>query len=889
MLWHCSLAAVIGIDYGQQYIKAMVVSPRAPLELVLTPEAKRKDVSGLAIRKQGDGIERVYGSAVGSLATRFPKNSLLHLKPLLGKTEGDESDILLYLKEHPGVNITTTRGNSLAISVDGQQYPIEELGAMNIQEIVNRANSFMKEKDSSSSDHVDKLAITVPDFFDERQRRAMLDVGSLTTDNLETCLISDGLSVLLNFAFKQRDFVPGEPQYYIVYDMGAGSTRASLFSILQPTIETEPLKIEFGGYGFDKHLGGSKFTLDVAGLIENKFLESHKNIRTDVLHSNPNAVAKINQAAEKAKLILSANNEASVSIESLIGDIDFRTKITRQDFEDFIQESVVDLIKPIEDALDEQLWESPIALKDVQGIILTGGSSRVPIVQQRLCHALGENKILKSVNADESAVNGATIRAVKLFNAFKTKAVDIVERSTSAFSLRAMSDEVEMNVFPKGKIFPSTETIEIKDRIDSSEAFTMDFFENGKILRTVTVSPESLKKAFVSDECSDGVSFNLTMSLSRDRLFELDKIQALCWNEPTIDAETESTDATKNSSANDGENIREVSSRRFKSSRVDFTVKEASSSHLSHQEKYRLREHIRALNERDYENFEFERAKNELEALLYETREFISSEDIATSGPKRHLDKLAEIIPAYLSWLEDESDGALKIDVTSKIAEINDLKGKIELYVESLSEPLDVKQFEGLLEKADKITKQLTVERERLHEGLSALNETFSQAGYDAQKEYSKINLPYYLSNPLKTWEEKLEALEELAKVVQEKLSSNSLNDESREQLFESKLAFDKACIELEQTIELFEKARNYRFRELLSWFQRAEKAKRRKELKSKSLEMLKSSSTSVTPTPEVTSDSFTTTSLMSTSTSSSIIPTDDSGATKEAPFHDEL
>lgn len=886
LLWHSSLAAVLGIDYGQQNVKAMVVSPRAPLELVLTPEAKRKDVSGLAIRKQGDGIERVYGSAVGSLATRFPKNTLLHLKPLLGKTEADETDLLLYLREHPGVEITSAKSGSLAVSVDGKQYPVQELSAMNVQEIVNRANSLVREKDSTSSDSVDRLAITVPDFFDQHQRRALLDVGSLTTDDLETCLISDGLSVLLNFAFKQRDFVSGEPQYYVVYDMGAGSTKASLFSILQPANESEPLKVEFGGYGFDQHLGGSKFTMDVASLIENKFLETHKNIRTDALHNNPNALAKINQAAEKAKLVLSANSEASVSIESLIDEIDFRTKITRQEFEDFVQDSVVDLIKPLEDALDKQLWHSQVAVKDIQGVILTGGSTRVPIVQQRLSIALGEKKILKSVNADESAVNGATIRAVKLFNAFKTKAVDVVERSPSEYGLKVMADEAETIVFPKGSVFPQSKTIEIVSRNKVSKDLTVDLFEDGRILQTLTVSQDAVKKSIGSRNCSEGISFNATLSLSRDRLFEVDKIQAICRDDISNGANNDNSDEELSTGQSSQSNKSKDKNTNEKVSKVDFTTKDVPPSHLTRQEKYRLREHIRALNEKDSERFEFERAKNELEALLYDTRDFISSEDVSETGPKSHLEKLTEIIPTYLEWLEDESDSADKVDIMSKSAEIKELRKNIELYLESLSEPLDVDQFQGLVKKADTLSSKLTVDRGLPHEGLNLLNETFAQSGYDAYQEYSKINLPYYLSNPLSKWEEKLNALQTIANATRGQIASHTLEEVSREELFELKLSFDQSCIEVSQIIELLEKARNYRFRELLSWYQRVEKARKRKESRSKSSEMLNSSSNITASSSEVLNESTTVT-PSPTSTASSSIPQSSTGET--VPVHDEL
>lgn len=886
-----SVAAVIGVDYGQQYIKAMVVSPQAPLELILTPESKRKDVSGLAIRGLGGGsIERLYGSSVGSIATRYPKNSLLHSKPLLGKTLGDETDIRLYLKEHPGVEIVSTERHSLAFFVDGVQYPIEEVTAMSIQEVLNRANKLLKEKDPAGIDLVDKLALTVPGFYNQHQRRALLDVGSITSDTLETCLVNDGLAVMINFAFKIRDFVPGELQYYIVYDMGGGSTRASLFSILQPLNETEPLKLEFGGYGYDAHLGGSKFTSEVASLIENKFLEAHKNIRTDTFHANPKALAKIVQAAEKAKLILSANMEAIVSIESLVDAIDFRTTISRQEFEDFIQDSVADIMQPIEDAMDTQMWSSLITTRELSGVILTGGSSRVPIVQQQLSTVLGEERVLKSVNADESVVNGATIRSVKLFNAFKTKSLDIVDRCVYNYAIKLNDEDSEEIVFPKGSVYPVQRILTLEGLSDISESITVDLFENDKLFQTVTV--KAAARYFTDGACPNGVVYNATLSISQNGLFELDKIEAICLKEDVLKI----VSAGDNDEASEEINVEAMKSKIAKvnrSTKLEMAKEDVPIKHMSFKEKNRLRAHISSLELKDKERFELEEAKNLLEGLLYETRGFLESESIAENGPKAHLEKLEKLIPDYLVWLEDGSDGASKASIVAKTMEINDLKSKIEVYVQSLTEPLDSKQFQGMINSAHELLEEFSEAKNQVHEGLSLLEGKISDLGYDAQQEYSKINLPYYISNSLKGWNETLDAFNEVVASLEELVNSGRVDESNREDLFEMKLAFDAAYIELEEKTDLFKKGRDYRFRELLSWLQRMEKARKRKDEKLKKNlgdQEEESEEGQISQTKSSTSRSKSTTTSKVTSVPSPTNVEAESSITAETKrFHDEL
>ncbi|QLG71758.1 hypothetical protein HG535_0C01070 [Zygotorulaspora mrakii] len=826
-----ALAAVLGIDYGQQFLKAMVVSPQAPMELILTPESKRKDVSGLAIRKLGsnpDDIERLFGSSVGSLSTRFPKDTLLHLKPLLGKPGSDMNDMTLYLREHPGVEIVDTKRNSLAFKVRGTEYSVEELVAMNIQEIINRANSLLKEKDPSGFDFVDRLSLTVPEFFTQHQRKALLDVGTITTDNLQTCLVNDGLSVLINFAFKHRDFTPGEKLYYIVYDMGSGSTKASLFSIMQPINDTEPLTLEIGGYGFNDRLGGSKFTLDIASLIQNRFLEQHKAVRTFSLNASPKSLAKIVQAAEKAKLVLSANSEAHVSIESLIDEIDFKTTISRSEFEEFIQEGVRDIAGPIEGALSTQFWDDPIDLDDLSGIILTGGSSRVPVVQEQLSKFVPEEKILRSVNADESAVNGATVRGVKIFDAFKTKPLNIIERSVFNYGIKVQQEESEEIIFHRGTEYPSQKTITIDPLEKANDKFTIDLYENDRIFKTVAVSTKDVERSFTSESCPLGVSYNITFTLSHNRIFDVDKAEAICQKNSSVgdsgvDSEKDVTDVNSDTS----KNSKGKPSRKLK---LLLTKDDTPIKHMSSDEKYQCRKHISFLVKTDKERYELEAAKNSLEALLYETRIYLENTDIIETGPKIHLERLAELIPDYLEWLEDGADDFKKGDIEEKISQIQKLRNKIETYLKYLSEPLDGKQFKDMLEKSNNLSQKLADSKQQVNDTIELIEDKVAEFDLDVHEEYSKISLPSYIARLLAGWDETLSSLREKTTSIETMIESGALEQTDRDDLLEMKLSFDEVSIEFEKKINAFNMGKDYRFRELLSLTQKLEKVRKRKE-----------------------------------------------------------
>ena len=826
--FRAAMAAVLGIDFGQQNIKAMVVSPQAPLEIVLTSESKRRDISGLAIKNlegQKGVIERIYGSGIGSIATRFPKNTLLHLKPLLGKTIEDEIIIMDYLREHPGVEMTSTDWNSIAFVVDGIAYPIEELVAMNIQEIVNRANLLLNEIDSKSSDKVSELAITVPEYFDQYQRQALLNIGSITTDMLKTVLVSDSLSVAISFVLRQRSFTPGETEYYAVYDIGSGSVEASLYSVSQPVNETEPIQIEFGGYGFNPHLGGSTFTLAIANLIENKFLEKHSEIRTGKLQADAKSMAKIVQAADKAKLVLSANSEVSVSIESLISDIDFRTTITRAEFQDFISENVDETISPLKEMIDNQLWNTTISIKDINGVILAGGANRIPMIQEQLSNFIGKDNILRSVNADEAAVNGATIRGTKLFNAFRTKNLNIIERSINSYAINLPGSDSQKVIFDKGSQLPNLKSFILNIDEEPSDNFVIDMVENSRLFNSIKVDASSVSKKFTAKKCPNGIAYNATFSLSHNKIFGLADITAVCLKNALVSNETDNE--IENPFVLDSAEVKFDKSNTFE--KMIFKNEFASIKQMSYRELNELRSHIRILDKQDKDRFEFHELQNTLETMLYSARGLLDDEDIVKYGPVSEIEELSNMVPEYLEWLEEKSTPSMMEEISSKIIEVQDLKEKIEIYAKTINEPLGLDEFLALVEKSEYLIGNVTEKEESMLAELLESKNLFSEYDLDVESEFEKIKLPNSLSTELSDWNTTLSTLRDSIYFVKYFINGKMFDTLSREKLFNMKTTLEEAYEKAEKNLKSFFSSIDYRVRETQSVYQRKVRSVKRK------------------------------------------------------------
>ncbi|CCH59957.1 hypothetical protein TBLA_0C01420 [Henningerozyma blattae CBS 6284] len=828
---NCINGALLGIDYGSKHLKAMVVAPQAPLELVLTPQARRKDISGLVIRHaepNSKHLDRIYGSEIGSLSTRFPGNTFLNLKYLLGASNVINEDIYSFLS--PGVELVETNRNSVAFVIDGVEYPLEELVSMNIQEIINRSNLLLSEKTKTTSgvNTIDKLAITIPEYFKQTKRQALLDIGEMTTDSLDTVVINDGMSIALNFALKnQNDFTPGEIYYYIIYDMGSSSTRSTLISVEQPLNTSEPMRLEFGGYGYqDQFFNGDFITLQTAELIKERFFSKHSKTHTkEDLANNPKARAKIIEAAEKAKLILSANNDASISIESLLPDLDFRSTIKRSELENLLEPYKDSIIQPIKDSLfiENQMWNEPnscIELANINGIIMAGGSTRVPFVQKILSQFIDKDKILKNINADEAAVNGVTIRGIKLLDAFKTKPIDIVDHSIYNYSI--VSNDLKLTVsegydhnsaliFKRGTTYPNKTSFVVnleENKLEDSYTITT-VEDNNSTIDTILITTKNAKKNSNIKKCPNGVAFNFTFELTKDRLFNLYSVDAICNQKDTNNTST--------------------------SIALPFTITKSQVRRLTNKERNLIREKITLLNKLDAERFEFQESLNILESRLYDIRSFLDDEQIISKGPAKQLDELTKLFSTYLKWLEEESIDTSKVknkkDVIKMTNDLDSLKKSIEFYIKSSNEPLDTKQFEKLLEKSQALLDQIKDIEENSDSTLVKYKKSFINImKSDIHDEFSKIKLPRYLTNALSSWNSTYTSFIDEVHNLENILKKKILKKMAREELFDIKTSIDDYLSALEPQIAYFDKAIEYKLKEIESSYQRKLRVLKRKE-----------------------------------------------------------
>ncbi|KAG8528821.1 uncharacterized protein KY384_006510 [Bacidia gigantensis] len=435
-------SAVIGIDFGTEYIKAALVKPGVPLDIVLTKDSKRKETAAVAFKgpkaqvdtSHGETFpERIYGGDAAALAARFPKDVYFNLKPLLGVSK--DSDVAVeFGARFPELDMVETsstgslgfKSNSFVPSEE--PFVIEELLAMELKNIKANAESM-----AGKGYSVDDVVMTIPPFYTAVERRAITTAAELAGLRVLS-LISDGLAVGLNYA-TSRSFPivneGGKPETHLVYDMGAGSTTATVLRFQARTVKDvgrfnkTVQEVQVLGTSWDRTLGGDALNGLILDDMVHKFTEQTAikklGLDSQQMKSHGRTMAKLRKESERVRQVLSANTETFANFEGLYFDEqNFKYKLSRANFEKMAASYFDRVRKPVSEALEI----AKLTVSDIDSVILHGGAVRTPFVQKQLeSLTKSSDKVRTNVNSDEAAVFGAGFKAATISPSFRVKEI----------------------------------------------------------------------------------------------------------------------------------------------------------------------------------------------------------------------------------------------------------------------------------------------------------------------------------------------------------------------------------------------------------------------------------------------------------------------------------
>jgi len=373
------MSKVIGIDLGTT--NSCVAVMEGPDATVITnPEGGRTTPSIVAIN---DGGERLVGQIAKRQAITNPENTVFGVKRLIGRKYASK-EVQNDIKILPFIIEQASNGD-VRIKIKGKQYSSAEVSSFILANIKNTAEQYLGEK-------VTDAVITVPAYFDDSQRQATKDAGKIAGLNVLR-IINEPTAASLAYGLDKK-----KEEKIAVFDLGGGTFDISILEIGEGVFE---VKATNG----DTHLGGEDFDLRLIDYLADEF---NKDQGID-LRSDKMALQRLKEAAEKAKMELSSSMETDVNLPFITADASgpkhLNIKITRAKLESLVSELLDNLEKPCRAALKD----SGLSTGEINEVILVGGMTRMPAVQERV-KKIFDKEPHRGVNPDEVVALGAAIQ-----------------------------------------------------------------------------------------------------------------------------------------------------------------------------------------------------------------------------------------------------------------------------------------------------------------------------------------------------------------------------------------------------------------------------------------------------------------------------------------------
>ncbi|MFN6963522.1 MAG: molecular chaperone DnaK [Pyrinomonadaceae bacterium] len=372
------MSKIIGIDLGTTNSVVAVMEGGEPV-VITNEEGGRTTPSVVAFTKDGN---RLVGQVAKRQAVTNPENTLYSIKRFIGRKYDEVSG---EIKQVP-FKVERAPNGDVRIEAQGKQYSPPEISAMVLQKLKKAAEDYLGTK-------VDKAVITVPAYFNDAQRQATKDAGKIA--GLEVLrIVNEPTAAALAYGLDKK-----KDETIAVFDFGGGTFDISILEVGEGVVEVKSTN-------GDTHLGGD----DIDEALVAWIIDEFKKDQGIDLHNDKMALQRLKEAAEKAKVELSSAMETEINLPFITADQSgpkhLVMKLTRAKFEQLIEPILARLMPPVEQAIKD----AGLTAKDIDEIVLVGGSTRIPKVQQMVKDYFGKEPN-KSVNPDEVVALGAAVQA----------------------------------------------------------------------------------------------------------------------------------------------------------------------------------------------------------------------------------------------------------------------------------------------------------------------------------------------------------------------------------------------------------------------------------------------------------------------------------------------
>ena len=372
------MGKILGIDLGTTNSAMAVLEGGSPT-IIVNAEGDRTTPSVVGFRADGD---RVVGKAAKNQAVTNPKNTVFSIKRFMGRKY---SECTSELKTVP-YEVKEGQGGRAVVDIEGKEYTAEQVSAMTLAKMKADAEKYLGET-------VTDAVITVPAYFNDAQRQATKDAGKIAGLNVKR-IVNEPTAAALAYGLDKQ----GSDQRILVFDLGGGTFDVSILDLADGVFEV----LSTSG---DNHLGGDDWDQRVIDWMADKFQqENGVDLRQD-----PMALQRLKEAAENAKKELSAAQQSTINLPFITmnqsGPLHLNYTLTRAEFEKITR----DLLERCKQPVTNALRDANLKLSDLTEVILVGGSTRMPAVQELVKTMTGKQPNM-SVNPDEVVADGAAVQ-----------------------------------------------------------------------------------------------------------------------------------------------------------------------------------------------------------------------------------------------------------------------------------------------------------------------------------------------------------------------------------------------------------------------------------------------------------------------------------------------